>query len=227
MLGFRMGLLILVSSTHSHLAETTMASFANSFPYTKLLNLLLVKKARAYSKQRNLWVKLEMKNKDQSTWKSKWTFEHSHWTKDWRCKDESEARTPALQDLTISQRIRTCKQGTAVSNVRGKSRGADSFLMLAFQSHVSDMKCSFLWSMMIKSEGIVCSREISGCYECKCKCIHFKFPGTCTYFYFRMISCVVLSQTPWGKYCTLSGSHVCVTRKFRKMCARKRAKGKT
>lgn len=66
MLGFRMGLLILVSSTHSHLAEMTMASFANSFPYTKLLNLLLVKKARAYSKQRNLWVKLEMKNKDQS-----------------------------------------------------------------------------------------------------------------------------------------------------------------
>ena len=47
MLGFRMGLLILVSSTHAHLAEVTMASSANSFPYTKLLNLLLGKKARA------------------------------------------------------------------------------------------------------------------------------------------------------------------------------------
>lgn len=74
---------------------------------------------------------------------------HSHWARDWRCKDEPEARTPALQDLTIQQRIWTYKQGTAGSNVRGKSTGADSFIVLAFQSRVSDTECGFLLSMKI------------------------------------------------------------------------------
>lgn len=62
--------------------------------------------------------------------------------------------TPALQDLTIQQRIWTYKQGTAGSKVRGKSTGADSFIVLAFQSHVSGTKCGFLLSM--KMEGRDC-----------------------------------------------------------------------
>lgn len=56
---------------------------------------------------------------------------------------EPTARASAFQGLTIEQRIRTCKQETAVSNIRGESTGADSFLVLAFQSHVSNMKCGF------------------------------------------------------------------------------------
>lgn len=49
----------------------------------------------------------------------------------------------------------TYRQGTAVSDVRGKGTGADSFLVLVFQSHVSDLKCGFPLSMKIKSEGIL------------------------------------------------------------------------
>ena len=49
----------------------------------------------------------------------------------------------------------TYKQGTATSDVRGKSTGADSFIVLAFQSRVSDMKGGFLSSMKTKSERIV------------------------------------------------------------------------
>lgn len=43
--GSVIGPLIFVSSTLSHLAEITVASFANPFPHTELLNLLSVKKA--------------------------------------------------------------------------------------------------------------------------------------------------------------------------------------
>lgn len=106
---FVIGLLISVASPklpshhHYHLAEIMVTSFANLCPHSKLFNLFLVK--RAYEPHQNKEI-FELKEK----WKTKTSplssqkmdiSTYARWAIDWRCNEESTARTPALQNLTI------------------------------------------------------------------------------------------------------------------------------